>query len=80
MHFTDLLFRQSPLKLSNKTLYKPHPYPSAILLQVLDLFLETIQTEIKTLNFAVDKLADYNSIIYHSERANLATTFLDELH
>ena len=80
MHFTDLLSRQSPLKLSNKTLYKPHPYPSAILLQALDLFLETIQTEIKTLNFAVDKLADYNSIIYHSERANLATTFLDELH
>lgn len=81
LHFTDLLFRQSLLKLSNNVIFQPHFNSEELALATLDLFLVAIRenSEIQFSNLVWKKFTDTNSLINFASKADYSPLFFNAL-
>ena len=81
LHFTDLLFRQSPLKLPNNLIFQPHINSEELILATLDLFLITIRenAEIQSSNLIWKKFTDFDCLTNFASKADYSPLYLNEL-
>jgi putative glycosyltransferase (TIGR04372 family) len=81
LHFTDFLFRQSPLKLPNNIIFQPHINSEELVLATLNLFLITIRenTEIQSSNLIWKKFTDFDCLINFASKTDYSPLYFSAL-